>query len=210
MPPRPANETRFILLRKTPFQETSLIAAGLSASFGRVDFLLKGARNVTRRQFPQAELFREFDIIFQEAKNADGLARIISFEPRTAHDALCTRTENYLAACAFASFLLKNTRPMLPCPATYRALEVLLTRLEHEKEPEPWLTLAYFTFLHENGFVPTQDETEERAAAHENSVKRLLALAADPARPIPDGYTDIWKRLRVWVDNLILLHNLGR
>ena len=43
MPARQPCDTNCILLRKTPFQESSLVIAAITAGYGRVDFLLKGA-----------------------------------------------------------------------------------------------------------------------------------------------------------------------
>ncbi len=187
----PQNESVWILLRKTAFQESSLIVSGISADFGRIDFLFKGAKTLGKRRFPEAELFREFQVIFREAKNADGLAGIKAWEPTAFHDEIANRTEHYLALCRLSAFFLKHTKPMLPVPKSFLAFRALLTRLEREKDPEPWISLTKFVLLHENGFVP-----ESRRA------DRLIELALDPQKKIPEGYSDFWKRFRTWVDNL--------
>lgn len=190
--------SRYIILRKTPFQESSLIAAGISPDFGRVDFLLKGARSVHKRKFPEAELFREFQVQFREAKNADGLANLVSADLCSIHDAVAEHPEHYIAACSCAAFLLKNTRPMLPVPDSYQAFIVLLCRLAAEKNSEPWCSLAKFVFLYENGFVPKDDE----------ATQRLLQFALTPDRALPDDRRDWWMKFENWVENLIVWHNL--
>jgi Recombination protein O N terminal. len=38
------HKTSYIILWKIPFQETGLIVSGFSEEYGRLDFLLKGAR----------------------------------------------------------------------------------------------------------------------------------------------------------------------
>ena len=43
-----AEKTTYIILRKIPFQDSSLIVSGLSPEFGRLDFLLRGARGTAR------------------------------------------------------------------------------------------------------------------------------------------------------------------
>ena len=47
-----AEKTFYIILRKIPYQESSLIVSGLSPDFGRLDFLLKGARGTGAKKFP--------------------------------------------------------------------------------------------------------------------------------------------------------------
>lgn len=200
----PASEpcrTSYILLRKTPFQESSLIVSGVSPDYGRIDFLLKGAKLVGKKKFPEAELFREFQVIFREAKNADGLATLISAEPAAVHDGIAFRPEHYISACNFAAFLLRNTRPMLPVPISYRAFLLLLDRLEKYSDSEPWLSLAMYAFLYENGLVP-QGEDEQQS--------RLLAYAVDPVKKIPEDKNDFWKRFRIWVDNLCIWNQLRK
>lgn len=190
--------SRCIILRKTPFQESSLIVAGISPDYGRVDFLLKGARSVHKRKFPEAELFREFQIQFREAKNADGLANLVSADLCGIHDSISEQVEHYIAACSCASFLLKHTRPMLAVPDSYQAFVVLLQRLATEKNAEPWCSLAKFVFLYENGFVPKDDE----------ATQRLLQFALTPDAVLPEERRDWWLKFENWVENLIVWHGL--
>ena len=63
-----AEKTTYIILRKIPFQDSSLIVSGLSPEFGRLDFLLRGARGTGAKKFPYAELFRELAIEFRPPK----------------------------------------------------------------------------------------------------------------------------------------------
>lgn len=189
---------QYIILRKIPFQESSLIVAGISPEFGRVDFLLKGARSVHKRKFPEAELFREFQVQFREPKNADGLANLISADLCGIHDVLSEQPEHYITACSCAAFLLKNTRPMLAIPDSYRAFVVLLQRLAAKKETEPWCSLAKFVFLYENGFVPKDDE----------AVHRVLQFALTLHTKLPDDRREWWGKFENWVENLIVWHNL--
>ena len=42
-------KTRYMILRKTPFRDTSLVVAGVSADYGRLDFVLKGARAISTK-----------------------------------------------------------------------------------------------------------------------------------------------------------------
>ena len=119
-------KTTYIILRKIPFQESSLIVSGLSPEFGRLDFLLRGARGTGAKKFPYAELFRELAIVFRPPReHASTLCSLTAHEPVASFDAIALRTGNYLAVCDYAAFLLKHTKPMLEAPETFRALETL-------------------------------------------------------------------------------------
>lgn len=204
--PRPAQTTRYLLLRKTPFRETSLVVSGISPDFGRIDFVMKGARAVGRRHFPEAELFREFTVLFREAKNSATLAALLNCELTAFHDAVSERPANYLAACSCGEFFLRNTRPMLAVPESFQAFQILLTRLEKETSPEPWRSLARFAFLHENGFIPADPETENSPGV----IEKLLALSRDPARKISADRTGYWRRFQEWIDSLCVFHGLEK
>ncbi len=62
MPASALIETRFLILRKTPFSETSLIVGGISPEFGQLHFLVRGARKLSKRSFPVADLFRVLQV----------------------------------------------------------------------------------------------------------------------------------------------------
>lgn len=206
-----ANESvsgEYMILRKIPFQESSLIVAGISPEYGRLDFLLKGARSIRKRQFPEAELFREFRVIFREAKNTNGLSTMISCDPICRHDAIAAKPEHYLAACSCAAYFLRHTKPMLAIPDSYRALSHLLTRLEGSSETEPWISLAKFVFLYENGFVPLDGGSTQETGT--SSIQRLLSLAMMDSCDLPPDKNGFWSRFRVWIDNLSAWHGLEK
>lgn len=203
---RPAESTRYLLLRKTPFRETSLVVSGISPDFGRIDFVIKGARTVEKRHFPQAELFREFNILFREAKETTTLSTLLHCELTSFHDRVAERTGNYLAACSCGDFFLRNTRPMLAVPVSYQAFQTLLVRLEKKASPEPWRSLALFAFLHENGFVSMDPEKQEEP----DVTRKLLALSLDPDLAPPTDRTGYWRRFQEWIDSLCVFHGLKK
>ena len=43
--------TNLIVLRKTPYMETSLIISGLSPDFGKLDLLAKGELKISSKKF---------------------------------------------------------------------------------------------------------------------------------------------------------------
>lgn len=152
--------TDYMILRRTPYMESSLIVSGISPDFGRLDLLLRGARKTGKKSFPFAGLFRELSIEFRLPRGEQTLASLQNHEPVRTHDDLASSTETYLAACDFASFLLRHTRFQLPVPRTFRALSCMFARAASDRTPSPWLPYAQLVFLHENGFVSVPQEKE--------------------------------------------------
>lgn len=199
--------TSYIILRKTPFQESSLVVAGLSPDYGRLDFLIKGARSIGRRKFPVAELFRELSIQFREPRG-HGLLTMRSCEPLESFDALALRPGNYMAACEYAAFLLRHTKPMLECHEASLALRTALRRLCAEPSPEPWLCLAKLAFLHESGFVPERLSGEDAGEGRRQSLL-VGALECAAARgPLPEVSPEYWPKLAKWLDSICSFHSL--
>lgn len=194
-------KTSFIVLRKTPYQESGLIVAGISPDYGRVDLIVKGARSLGRRKFPIYALFRELALQFREPSGSGGLATPRSAEALASFDGVASNPEAYLAACEFAAFLLKHSRHMLECHASYQAFKTMLSRLaKAELEPRRATTLAKLSFLQEAGLLP--DAMDER-----NLLEELLqsALGECPPPELSDAY---WHKLSGWADALTAYHNL--
>ena len=81
-------QTDYIILRKIPFQESSLVVSGISPDYGRLDFLLKGARSAGGKKFPYAGLFRELQVEFQDNRSGSSLLYMKTHEPVTGFDAV--------------------------------------------------------------------------------------------------------------------------
>jgi len=205
-------KTKYIVLRKTPYQETSLIVSGLSPEYGRLDFLLKGARSVSRRKFPVMELFREFSIEFKESSGRSGLFSMQNHEPIARHDDIVKNTDNYLAACKYAGFLLKHSQPMLEAPAAYHSFCVMLNRMEETNRTEPWRTFALLVFLDEGGFLPEHHSEEDEGGNEDDNgglLNRIISCASGEAGAenpeISESYS---RKLTEWAESLCLYHSL--
>ena len=191
-------QTDYIILRKIPFQESSLVVSGLSPDYGRLDFLLKGARGSGAKKFPYAGLFRELNVEFRENTNHSGLLYLRSHEPKSNFDTIANYPDNYIRLCSWIPFLLKHTRPMLALPLTYRALHGVLKRLSSSPDSEFPLAAAELVFLRESGLVPDVPEDSQRADALET----LLHYAVEPDSPEPEFSDQYRSRLIQWVRQL--------
>lgn len=211
-------ETRYIILKKVPFQEHSLIVSGISPEFGRLDFLWKGARNTGRKKFPAVALFREFQIFFRESTRSEGLQHLTASEFAASHDGVAAHTGCYLTACSYAGFLLHHCKSMLEIPLTYAALIQMLVRMEKTASAEPWHSLAKLAYLFENGYVPESGEEENAdspGARRKRILHRLLKYSVDSdwlpetaaTRNTSEKY---WRNFCIWVENLSLYHSLEK
>ena len=198
-------KTDYIILRKTPYQETSLIVNGLSPDFGRLDFLLKGACGTGAKKFPYAGLFRELTIEFRETAGNSSLFYMKSHEPKACYDAIANRPENYLKACDYARFLLKHTHSMLELPLTYRSLTVLLRRLAGPVDGTFPVASAKLVFLQESGFVPEAGAEDPKKAAALEAILEYALTEECPAPPFSEEYR---KQLIQWTDALCIYHDL--
>lgn len=196
--------TNFIVLRKSPYGESSVVAAGLSESEGRMAFMVRGARRLGRRDYPVVDLFRCLRVRFrsdarsslQHWSDADGVDDF---------GALARHSRRYLCAGAVARFLLRETAEAVPLPHTYTALHTGLRRLAEADPgtPEDILLPAVrvgilLTFLHENGELDVDSFLDK----DEEQLLRLLRMAAGEER-VPRLSPATWHHLDNWTKRLL-------
>lgn len=191
--------TEYIILRRTPFRESSLIVSGLSPSFGRLDFLLKGALGQGTKKFPYAGLFRELSVEFKDPGAESSLLYMKSHDPLSCFDGIANYPENYIALCEYAKFLLKHIRPMLEMPDTYCALKNALKRLSGKNGNPFDLASAQLIFLQESGLVP---EVPAEDAKRRSALQQILNYALNPDMMTPDFSDEYRKQLVQWIHSL--------
>lgn len=189
----------YIILRKIPFQESSLIVSGLSPAFGRLDFLLKGARSQHTRKFPYAGLFRVMSVEFHEKNSSSTLYYLKNHHPLQDFDAIAGNLEHYLAACEYAAFLLKHTRSMLEMPLSYQALLHALGRLCSPRGTLFDLSAAELVFLYESGVLPEDPSGDTRNSA---TLQQILNYALTPESPPPPFRDEYKQKLMQWIREL--------
>ena len=186
-------KTRYMILRKTPFRDTSLVVAGISAEHGRLDFVLKGARAIGKKQFPTADVFREFLLEFRPARRADSMPSLVSLDLAASHDGIAQSMDCYLAACSFAAETLRRAQPMLEMPLAWEAFSAMLTRMERMLSPQIPLMLARLAVLREHGFLSGIVPFPELVAP-------LFRCAVDADAPWPDIDDTTLNRISGWVE----------
>ncbi len=204
-------DTNIIVLRKTPFSESSLVIASVSADYGRLDFLARGAMRVEKKRFPEVDLFRELNVHFKEG--AKGLYTINSVEIVGTSDAISLRTGNFILAAEIAEFVLRNSHTMLPSPILYSSLRGVLKILCGPlPENPPVFDLLKLVYLYEHGLLP--GHSMEEAEKNPDGLKRIrftgmMVNFLCKGDGIPDLGTEYWHSFSEWINNLCEYHGLA-
>ena len=186
-------KTRYMILRKTPFRDTSLVVAGISEDHGRLDFVLKGARAIGKKQFPTADVFREFQIEFRPSRRPESMPTLVSMDLVAAHDGIAQSMDCYLAACSFAAETLRRAQPMLEMPLAWQAFSVMLTRMERTLSPIIPLMLARLAVLREHGMLSD-------VVPYPDLLAPLFRCAVDADAPWPEIDETALNRIDGWVE----------
>lgn len=189
--------TPFLVLRKTPYRETSLILAGISPHEGQVHFLARGARKVGRRQFPVADLFRVLDVVYRPGRD------LVSWrEAKVAadHAALVRYRSRFESASWLARFALLNVTRRMECPEFFLALVTSLRRLAgtgRDVDPERLDAVvragAVLVFLKENGVLPDLATSPTKRDRLYTLLDSGRGERRPPALPIEN-----WRRILEW------------
>ncbi len=201
--------TPVLVLRKTPYSETSVIAATLSPEYGRLDFLIRGAKQISKKKFPQVDLFREIEVQFNHRNT--GLNTIHTAELLHSFDSISNYPMNYLRACEVGIFILRNSHGMNPSPEVYSAMKTALSAMGKEKTDVPWGELIKLVYLDEHGFLP--EDMERGIADTEMNQNRKNALvnlvnAVINGSTLPDYPQKTWLKFSDWIDKLCRYHEL--
>ena len=169
------------------------MVAGISADYGRLDFVLKGARAIGKKQFPTADVFREFLLEFRPSRRAESMPSLVSMDMTASHDGIAQSTDCYLAACAFAAETLRRAQPMLEMPLVWQAFSVMLTRMERTLSPKIPLMLARLAVLREQGFL-------SGIMPYRELIAPLFRCAVEADAPWPDVDETALSRIDSWIE----------
>lgn len=206
--------TNVIILRKMPYKESSLILGTLSAEFGKIDLIAKGARKLSKKQFPAFDLFREVQVTFPNTGN-DNLHSATNAELIQSNDALANIPENFETASKIADFILKNSAPDLPSPLVYDAMRNILRNwaLQGDKQEFPWTSqqcsvVIKTSYLYENGLLPDLGEPETKQAYEQQQIIENIIECGNEGAPLQKLSDTWWFQLNKWLNQLIKHHQL--
>jgi recombinational DNA repair protein (RecF pathway) len=185
-----------LVLRKTPFSETSLILYTLTRTAGQQHFLLKGARRHGRRAFPEADLMRRVEIVYRPARQSTlHTAREVTCV--VSYDRIAQRPAAFAAAGWLCRFALENTVGDAPAPELYAALELAFARLS-EPAPLPPRAIVLgvcFVALAEHGVLPELADQAHLQA----ELARMTRFALTATEPLPPYPAASWDDLHRWM-----------
>ncbi len=196
-------KSKILLLRKTPYGESSVIAACLSPTEGRVDFMLKGAKRVSSKKFPVADLFRELDAEWNERGNST-LHTPRSLELVEAFDSIANSPTAYITACSLCDMTLRSSVPGTSCPALYAGIRTAFQRLANGAPPAETALLAEIVNLYEHGVLP------EPPLPNGATLAARLVAAGRGIDPIPDLDENTLEALSSWAGALLKQESLVR
>jgi recombinational DNA repair protein (RecF pathway) len=199
--------TRFLILRKSVYAESSLILAGISPDAGQLHFLVRGARRLGPRQFPVADLYRELAVQYRPGRGE--LWTWKSAEVLADCAGVARDPDAFAAAGWLAAFALGNIPAGMACPRIHAALLAALRRLATGPGSAEIAAPAFrdaavggvlFVFLEEHGWLPDAGQDPLRRTRRE----RLLQLSEGRAEPAPPDWTAYdWRHLRSWCEQAL-------
>ena len=206
--------TNIIVLKKLPYQESSLIISSISAEYGKIDFVVKGARKITKKEQPIVDIFRELSVEYRESKN--GLNTPLSLDLLKEYDKIALHPDIFIGISQIALFLRKNSYPHVPCNRVYSAFKLLLEKSTDGSIDAFDLTLLKLVFLHENGLLPEHFETTidslHQLTAEEMQqrkfLNRLILYAEGKKQNIPKLSPEYKNKFSSWVTNLCCYNGL--
>ncbi len=196
--------TPVLVLRKTPYSETSVIAVTLSPEYGRLDFMIRGAKQISKKKFPQVDLFRELEVHFNY--KSSGLNNMHSVEILNTFDGIANFPRNYMSACEISNFILRNSQAMNPSPEVYASFKTALSAMSKSKTDIPWTGLVKLVYLDEHGFLPESINFDSNTK-RKDIIKNLLSSVIVDT-PLPVYPQETWQKLAEWVDSLCKYHQL--
>jgi DNA repair protein RecO len=200
--------TPLIVLSRTPYRESSLIAVGISPDYGKLSLVCSGAQKISGKDHVQVDLFREISVEFTE--NRSSLKNAREIELISANDKLSDTPVNFRLAGKMAAFLLANIKEELPMPYTYDSFSSVLRHLsgstpqEERWTPMQCAVVLKTAFLCENGLLP-QSGDERSSAFLENVVAAGIDNSALPR--CPEQY---WSKLNDWLGSVITCNGLRK
>ena len=199
-------QTSFLVLRRTPYSEASLVVAGLTPGHGQMHFLVRGARRTGRKQFPIVDLFRLLAVHYRPGRG--DLTTWRSAELLSDFGGLARNHRAMAVAGWLAQFVLANAQLADPAPRLFRATAAALGRLascagttdrsQVDTVGRAAVVGCCLVFLDEHGLLPAYSDDPARA----QRVRDLLAFG-EGSRDQPEWGRHAWELLQQWAVALL-------
>ena len=199
-------KTKGIVLRKTPYKETSLITSLYTPDSGRIDVLFRGELKLSKKKTPTVDIFRELELEYIDKES--GLITPASFSLSEQFDNVALYPNLFSILCKISQFLLKNSFSNVPCPLSYKMLKNSLNNYCIGKTFFHAETLSKLTYLFEHGLLPESISPQKDKTNSSRFIKHLISYTTGEFEFPPKVNDEYWIKFESWINNLCKYHHL--
>ena len=207
-----AQQTKLLILRKTPYSNSSLIIAGISPKHGQLHFFIQNGQKIKNSKFPSLDIFKEISIIFKPTKG-DSLNKPHEVELLQDYTPIAKHYPLFETAAWLAQFTIKNSTGNLECPLFYQAFTNCLqnfansakdTKAEKDNNlKDQNITATLLCYLYEYGYLP-----DFSIDPHSQKQCEILISAILNRCNFPNLKIKSWQNIKQWTYQLLNHANL--
>lgn len=172
-------KTTGLILRVFPLTESSLIVDWLTADFGRISTVAKGARRTKSPFRGKLDLFYLADLTFARSARSD-LHTLREVQLRETHNALRTDIHALQQAAYCARLLIQATEKETPLPGLFDLLTVAVREIASAPPRSETILAFEAKLLTELGLAPDRPEAARLAAVDWPAIRE--ARLTEPER----------------------------
>jgi len=198
--------TRGVILRTRPLTETSLVVRWLTADFGRLSTVAKGARRPRSPFAGKLDLCYEAELTYSRSRRSE-LHTLREVHLATIHPGLREDLARLTLAAHAVQFIEQTTEEDTPVPELFALVVGLLSHLDSHPA-RPRLVFAFeLRLLRELGLFPNLDRSSlpAPAATLASQLSDADWMAVESLKPPPAAV----KQLNAFLQGF-LIHHLGR
>ncbi len=211
-----------LILNRKDYGENSLIFSAVSADFGKLDFIKKGAKKITKKSYESAiDLLNVYEVSF--VLRDEGLIPSASFELISNNQGIGMNYKAFEFCSSIAKFITHNTDLYIPQPGTFSCfsniLQFLSTVIEQnlmtkeviENQLITALNVTFkLTFLYENGLLPDfLDHDERKSDLKYRRLLEIIQAGENNFSQFPKISSNNWSQLSNWVDSMCVYNKLS-
>lgn len=186
-------DTELIILKTVNYGDSSSILNCLSPDVGRIAILARGAKKISRKNFPQIGLFRTYKAILGKPGQGD-LFLLNSLDMLSQNDRLASSPSLLEFSGSISRFSLSSNFENVPCPVFYHALTDCLQIIETNSVPiNAWICRLITVYLMEQGLFPDINLTKQQKTI----ISQLIDKSSQGLEEL-DLKEDQWTSLKNW------------
>lgn len=186
-------DTELIILRTTNYGESSLILNCLSPDLGRISVMAKGAKKISKKNFPEIGLFRVYSVSLTKPPQGE-IHTLKSIDLIQQNDRLASTPSLIEFSGSFSQFSLSGSFEQVPCPVYYNYLIDCLQKIEKSSTPiNGWICRLIITYLMEQGIFPDVNLSPQQKTI----INTILDKNSDNLESL-DFKEDQWRELKNW------------